>query len=248
MKILRASEKTLELNVGENILRNIRTHHNSAFLQGITLRNEPRTGLDVSIDLTANISAVGLQFKKPKKSRNGIFEFQINNNRAHDQHWKLYAGSLLSKFGLNIQVRYAFPVLFDLIDVATISPNFISKTYFVDPMNISYDILDKNPHTVEINTNNDIMIVHSKEYKITKFTKGNAFIDEIIKDEKLNKIIQKEKTQKNMESKEICECPPIKWKLFQEELPKEISNKKQKFSSILEKKWNVKLQGISWNY
>lgn len=213
------------MNVSENIIRNIRRFYRSAFLQGITLRYEPINGLDVSIDLSEDISLVGLQFKKPKRAHGGVYEFEINSNKKHDQHWKLLGGSLLSKIlPHTLATMYAFPTFYDIREVAANSPQFIARTYFIDPMEMPPDILDNQSHIVEIDTINNIVHVRSKLHKVDNFFKGKDFIKHIIKKNKFKKI---------EEIKDILKEKQLDYRSFYELR-----------SSILNKKWNLKIQGF----
>ncbi|MGB9760841.1 MAG: hypothetical protein ACPLZG_13510 [Thermoproteota archaeon] len=85
------SEKSLELNVTENLLRELRKYKqfNNAFSYGFTLRQEVAIGLDISINLPSQARVFGLQFKKPISCKyNQIYRFKINNNIRRDQHLK----------------------------------------------------------------------------------------------------------------------------------------------------------------
>ncbi|MCD6348010.1 MAG: hypothetical protein J7L91_00085 [Candidatus Korarchaeota archaeon] len=127
-------EKTLELNVNENLINRIRQLGRSfeqAFLYGFTLRYEARWGLDSSIKLPSNVGfLLALQYKKfvPERSdlRKGVWAFEINNNRGRDQHLKL----LVSSYFLGEDaVYYAFPML-DREKMYSSSPHFLERTCF----------------------------------------------------------------------------------------------------------------------
>src|SRR3989339_785808 len=134
------SEKSLELNVLENIIRIVRTHYRNAF----------------------------------------IYRFEINNNGKRDQHLKLYLLSSIINRIFNVSlIHYALPAISDTSELAVHSPNFLPRTYFIDPSRMPVETLDNNVHIVEINTHNNTAIVFS-EPKRLDILDTKTFIDNII--------------------------------------------------------------------
>jgi len=224
------SEKTLELNVSENILGIIRRNIDArAFLHGFTLMQEHTTSLDVSVKLPNNLSILGLQFKRPESQSNGIYRFEINRNIGYDQHLKLYLWSLLFFNTFHVTpLFYAFPTFFNVMDFASSSPNFLSRTYFVNPLGMPIQILDNNVHMVEIDTKSDTVNVWSESpIEIEKFYKGEKFITEIIG------------------KKQFIQVGVLKEKLKEMKFAattKELKNKH--IEKLLESKWNIRLKGF----
>ncbi|WKT58511.1 hypothetical protein QVH35_03765 [Candidatus Nitrosotenuis chungbukensis] len=175
---MKASEKTLELNVSENLLQDIRDLYPNAFLQGFTLHHEAINGLDVSISVPNVQIGLGLQFKRPTSQRNGIYKFSINNNRKHDQHVILY--ELVELFTLLLGRQppfyYAFPTILDDTEVLQATPNFYARTYLVSPLDIPFHIIDGNIHHVEIDTRHNEITVHSESSKIVNFFTADKLI------------------------------------------------------------------------
>ena len=103
----RVEEKTLEMNVCENIINTIRSADplfRSAYWRGVTLRLKRRVGLDVKLETGARAPFIlmGLQFRRPVEKgydnmrREEYHLFKINNNRANDQHLILWIPSQLA--------------------------------------------------------------------------------------------------------------------------------------------------------
>ncbi len=228
------SEKSLELNISENIIRQVRHTHRNAFLYGFTLRQEHGTALDVSINLNSGLSISGLQFKKPVSSSAGIYRFEINNNKSRDQHIKLWLlSNAMHQIFKKSLIHYAFPAFFDTHELGRASPNFLPRTYFIDPYFMPFQILDSNIHVVEIDTNNNNAIVFSEPIKM-KILESNDFLDNINKKEFTLEII-KFKELKNVRLADIN---------F-----KDVTNiqEYQKIKELIENKWSVKLKGIVLN-
>jgi len=58
------NEKTLEINVLDDILKKVRKTHRKAFAYGVTLNFERRSGIDSSIEISPYSSMFAFQFKK----------------------------------------------------------------------------------------------------------------------------------------------------------------------------------------
>jgi len=221
------SEKTLEINVSHNLIEICRVRNRAAYVHGFTLRNEPKHGLDISLNVGNQIGA-GFQFKAPKRHRGGIYRFIINSNSNNDQHQKLFFSSLLSLIDPRIPpVYYALPTIHIENELHNASPNFLNQTYFIPPVSLPRSIIDRQEHAITIDVNTNSINVASKESKkISNFFKGE-------------KIIQ------NMKEKE--QTPRIEnvHKFFQ--IINEDENVLEKLSKIFKKKWRLSLIGIILN-
>mgnify|MGYP000533553111 CR=1 FL=1 len=152
---MRVSEKALELNVSENLVREIRAWgkpYGNAYVYGFSLRYEARTGLDISINVPYNCSFLfGLQFKKPKRKSDSWYIFAINNNRRHDQHLMLLLSCMV--FGTD-NIYYAFPLIAYVQELSRCSPNFLRRTVFAKIDKFPSFTFDFNEHIVRIDENN----------------------------------------------------------------------------------------------
>lgn len=177
------SEKTLELNINENILSLIRQRQGfaRAFLHGFTLRHEALVGLDSSINVSPHSSFyMAFQYKKPVlyDSINGIYKFEVNNNKSRNQHLHLIACALLfeSIYGIK-HIFYAFPPIGDMNHLYSLSPNFLGETFFVYPPTIPF--IDRHVHTVTINVNANTITVNSPRdspHEVTEFYRGKEIL------------------------------------------------------------------------
>ncbi len=158
------SEKSLEINISENILRELRRLgplFSKVFVYGFTLREEFERGLDISINLNPNRSfLLAIQYKKPISEWQGTYRFYINNNSTRDQHIKLFRASLIAPN----KIYYIFPAIITTQQLYNISPNFLTHCYFIRPMDIP--LLDNHVHTVEIDTQNEIALAFSGKIEV----------------------------------------------------------------------------------
>lgn len=155
------SEKSLEINISENILRELRNlgpPFSKIFIYGFTLREEFNRGLDISINLNPNRSfLLAIQYKKPIQ---GTYRFYINNNSTRDQHIKLFRVSLIAPN----RIFYIFPTIITTQQLYHISPDFLKYCYFLRPTDIP--LFDNHVHTVEIDTRSGTAFVFSEKFEV----------------------------------------------------------------------------------
>jgi len=170
------NEKTLELNVSSNMLDIVRQDNPTAFLYGYTMQyEEPRNGLDTSLNLPGNHRLFSFQFKKPKKQDGDIFWFKFNDSTHNLQHNIMHVTATATvPFST---VFYALPAYSTMDDFEDDSPDFLQQTFFIDVLDTPV-ILDLQSHEFETDTINRTFEVHSDEIL------GEGYIqtwDEILK-------------------------------------------------------------------
>jgi len=154
------NEKTLELNVSTNMINDLRFIHPNAYLYGFDMRwEEPRNGLDSSLNLPGANRLLAFQFKAPKGSSGNIFWFKFNKGAHFHQHNILH----VTADATNPQptVYYVLPAYPDMILFENDSPNFLDRTYFINVFDTPL-IFDEQSHEFEIDTHNMTFIIHSK--------------------------------------------------------------------------------------
>lgn len=157
------SEKTLELNINENLINEIRrlgSTFSRAFIYGFSLRYEGRWGLDSAINLPGTTGfLMAIQYKKhiPWRSKfvKNIWVFEINNNRNRDQHLKLLVASIVLGHD---NIYYAFPLI-SSSNIHIISPHFLNRIYFVR-------VIDFPPHTFNFTTHLVYIREHQKQAEV----------------------------------------------------------------------------------
>lgn len=89
---MKVSEKSLELNVGAELLNWLRgpmMKMPKAYLRGLTQREEKQSGVDFFVNLSKNIRIFAFQFKAPRGPFDGLpYKFTLNRNQ-HDALHKL---------------------------------------------------------------------------------------------------------------------------------------------------------------
>jgi DNA-binding transcriptional MerR regulator len=211
------SEKSLELNVSENIInriRNLKGIYSRAFLYGFTSKQESVHGPDLSIKIPLPLKSkflFALQYKAPRKKLNNKYIFKINNNRKYNQHIRLLITSL---FFNDNSVYYAFPLFINTDELSQHSPNFLSRTYFVKIIDFPPCTFDRRKHTVEIDLQSGKAYVSSPVRHEIKIYDANEFFKELEnrwnKLEDASKIMEKKLTEENIIDK-------LKEKGFQQE-------------------------------
>jgi len=123
----KVSEKTLELNIGAEILQIIRSQHgcSRAFLRGLTQAEEYAHGVDFYAELPDNTRVYAFQFKAPKKGPEmEPYLFTIRN----DQHTALYSAA-----SRNLgSVFYCFPYYVETAKLVTHLPTLLRETWLLD--------------------------------------------------------------------------------------------------------------------
>lgn len=121
----KVSEKTLELNVGAEILAFVRgvLGHPHAYLRGLTQKEEKAEGVDNYADWGAP-EVIAFQFKAPKRSTEAApYRFTLNRN----QHLQLSA--LAAQYPN--AVFYVFPFYLFATKVVANAPNLLDETWFL---------------------------------------------------------------------------------------------------------------------
>jgi len=171
------SERSLEMNVNENLVNSIRKFggiFSKAFIYGFSLREEALHGFDTSISLPlSNLFLFALQYKKPETEYNNIYRFMINKN--HWQHIILLISSIIYQFN----VWYVFPLFIDTSELSRNSPNFLKRTFFARVVDFPLTTFDNRPHRVEIDLISGRAYVFSDEGKEVKIYNGGQFLEEI---------------------------------------------------------------------
>ena len=174
----RISEKSLEMNVNENIVATIRRWggiFSRAFIYGFTLRGEARHGFDSSINLPGTTSFLfALQYKKPISKSGNRYRFSINSDTHKRQHILLWISSLQYR-----NIWYAFPLIIDSLELSRSSPNFLQRTCFVRVQDFPSHTFDRNVHLVEIDANRLIGRVFSSEEEKLPIYTGEIFLEKI---------------------------------------------------------------------
>lgn len=192
----RVEEKTLEINVCDNIIDNLRSSNplfRNAYWQGITLRLERYTGLDVKLEVGEYNSYImlGLQFKRVMRRSydyqrgEAYYLFEINNNSANDQHLFLWITSRLlhtlypNKF---VFIGYAFPMFLYHYEMSMVSPDFLQRTVFVDAIGIPISKLDRLSHEVYVYERTlDIIVASKEKVKVTEnIYVGKELIEKLV--------------------------------------------------------------------
>lgn len=86
---MKVSEKSLELNVGAELLAHLRgpMKMQKAYLRGLTQREEKRSGVDFFANLPGDVRIFAFQFKAPRGPEDGLpYRFTLNR----DQHRALH--------------------------------------------------------------------------------------------------------------------------------------------------------------
>jgi len=218
------SEKSLELNITENLLRVTRNYFSRAFAYGFTLRQEARVGLDVSINLPYQSKIFCFQFKRPVSHNPPyLYRFLINNNITRDQHLKLYLVSIVLHhiFRKDI-VFYSFPCFSSTYQLAHFSPNFLSQTFFVSPRVMPRGILDFNVHLVEIDSNSGKAAVFSDFVGKFRTVRGHEFVKQMVIEQdntiEVGILIEKLRKLENQHLLDILrenDSPPALFKLLE---------------------------------
>ncbi|MCD6301387.1 MAG: hypothetical protein J7L82_04875 [Staphylothermus sp.] len=167
------SEKSLEMNVSENLVNIVRRSYPKAYVYGYNTRIEAIHGLDCSINIPRHYRITSFQFKKPNSRTNNNYSFVFNINL---QHLKIIALAIVIKEELNKDphIYYALPCICRSNDMETVSPRFITRTLFIPVLDLK-QYADISRHTIVVNFNTKTYTVGS-----LKHGKGKALTyDEI---------------------------------------------------------------------
>ena len=183
------NEKTLELNITNEILEICRRFDQQAFALGTTLRQEKQYGYDSRIlgDIPQFWRGSVFQYKKAKgewrtSSGESVFAFQINNNTYRDQH------AILHRFtnGKRNISFYVLPAFTTLRELNNFLPDLLNWTFFVDATSIPPNIVGNQIHEIHIypqtsmgmllsDKQMDIEVISSDEFKTLLLGKRVGF-------------------------------------------------------------------------
>ena len=124
---MKVSEKSLELNVGAELLMLLRERWGmpKAYLRGLTQREESQEGVDFFAELAQETMLFAFQFKAPKGPQEGEpYRFRIQRR----QHEKL---SALAE-GCTGNVFYVLPYYVSLEKLQDDVPSLLSDTWLLD--------------------------------------------------------------------------------------------------------------------
>ena len=145
MQDTKISEKTLELNLSEELMTIVRAQHPNAFWYGPTLQDEKDLGYDTSLENAAGI-ALFFQFKRPLKFAGAEpKEFPYRFKIQKEQNNALV--KLGKKFPKN--VHYVFPLIGNDKELASAIPNIRKETNFT-PIEIVGELSGTNEHRVDV--------------------------------------------------------------------------------------------------
>lgn len=123
---MRVSEKTLELNIGAEMLpelRNIFT--DKVYLRGLTQAEESVEGVDSFVHLDEKTKIIAFQFKRPSKAKDSIpYYFRIQKDQ-HDLLYQLAQNNPYSVF-------YVFPFYSYYDKFIQMLPNLLDDTRLLD--------------------------------------------------------------------------------------------------------------------
>lgn len=124
---MKVSEKSLELNIGAEILNHLRAlpGMRKAYLRGLTQAEEAQEGVDFFAHLDPATTLVAFQFKAPRGRTEGTSYKYTLMKYQHDVLYRLAKANPRSVF-------YAFPFFLTPGKLSAVSPNLLSETWFLD--------------------------------------------------------------------------------------------------------------------
>jgi len=151
----KVSEKTLELNICEEILARIRRRHPKAFWYGPSTREEFDKGYDASLE-GAKGMALFLQFKRPS-------DYPATNPKSFPYWFKVETRqhNILYELAQNVPgaVKYAFPFMGDLEEVRRAAPRLERETLYCLLDDVG--CLESPPEQHDVEVYRDKAIFHS---------------------------------------------------------------------------------------
>lgn len=124
---MKVSEKSLELNIGAELLGLLRNNWNmpKAYLRGLTQAEEKREGVDFFAQLNPNARIFAFQFKAPRGKKESVpYKYTL----VRYQHDPLFQLSQFSPRG----VFYAFPYYVTVPKLQQNVPNLMQDTWFLN--------------------------------------------------------------------------------------------------------------------
>ncbi|MFX1365822.1 MAG: hypothetical protein ACFFCE_00325 [Promethearchaeota archaeon] len=127
------NEKTLELNIGAELLNNYEKEYDNCYIRGVSSNSERRVGYDFALETPQDGIITYYQFKSPKEKDGREYIFKINSGPYHDQHQ-----ALVHTDGGNHMAFYAFPLIYDIQELIQFNRGLINRTAFVPVDNIKF--------------------------------------------------------------------------------------------------------------
>ena len=127
------NEKTLELNIGAELLHNYEQEYGDCYIKAVSSRSERKVGYDFAIESPQDGIIKFYQFKAPKDKDGREYIFKINSGPNHDQH-----RTLMRMNGENNLAFYAFPLIRNFNELIRYNRQLVNRTAFVPVNNISF--------------------------------------------------------------------------------------------------------------
>jgi hypothetical protein len=147
------NEKTLELNITNELLQEYRRVDPKAIALGLSLQKETHLGYDSRIlGSFPQTNLITLyQYKAPlRRKRTALgngYLFHLNDCKHRDQHLILWVQT--GGRTPNI-VYYVLPCILNLNDAYLLSPNLLQETYFLDVSNIDPLFIGRRIHNIVV--------------------------------------------------------------------------------------------------
>jgi hypothetical protein len=175
----KVNEKTLELNVGAEILRWLRlTLSPKAYLRGLTQEEEKDQGVDSFAQFNQNTKIYAFQFKAPKL-RNRIHDgepyyFSINR----EQHDNLYKLASMAKDS----VFYVFPYYLFYDKLYGYCPSLLNDTWFLPVQNMKTSEIFSTQNTKIIRCIDEIAHINPEYrlFRVSQESMDGAFAFEVL--------------------------------------------------------------------
>ena len=161
---MRVSEKSLELNVGAELLWTLRNdwHMPKIYLRGLTQREESQQGADCFAQLGTEARLFAFQFKAPLKKSEGLpYRFTLSREQ-HDMLFNLARGWLGC-------VYYVLPFYVTESKLQADLPRLLEDTWFLDIRQMETSVIFGNYRTKRIRCDRGQAYVNP-EFKINRLT------------------------------------------------------------------------------
>ena len=176
----RLNEKTLELNIGAELLYNYEQEYEDCYIRAVSSNSERKVGYDFAIESPQDGIIKFYQFKAPKDKDGREYIFKINSGTHHDQH-----RTLMRMNGEKDLAFYAFPLIYNFNELIQYNRQLVNRTAFVPVNNINFTNHNKE-HKVYIHE--EFLNIGDMEYieVNSEITKAFLFKDftKMIKSEK----------------------------------------------------------------
>lgn len=127
------NEKTLELNIGAELLHNYEQEYEDCYIKAVSSNSERKVGYDFAIESPQDGIIKFYQFKAPKNKDGREYIFKINSGPHHDQH-----RTLMRMNGEKNLAFYAFPLINTFNELIQYNGRLVNRTAFVPVNNIRF--------------------------------------------------------------------------------------------------------------